>query len=333
MGIYKAHLELLKMATIDDFVVKWNGKEYIVSGMLDCQTLNDLKLYIEGVTGVKCKRQKLLGLKVKGQPLTECITLKNLGIRAKSKIILMGTLDENLLEATEPPEDLPLIVDDFELKEEEILCQNRTVFLDKVDRRIKEYKIDILNEPRKNMKLLVLDIDYTLFDHKSVGETGRDLMRPYLHEFLSAAYVDYDIVIWSATSMKWIKAKMEELHVLNNDNYKLCFMLDSLAMITVHTEKYGVVDVKPLGVIWGKFSQWDKTNSIMFDDIRRNFLMNPQNGLKIRPFCDAHKNRAKDKELKYLSKYLKHIASVDDFSVLDHNKWEVIISSKKYLTK
>jgi len=28
---------------------------------------------------------------------------------------------------------------------------------------VKDYKIDIINEPRKGKKLLVLDIDYTLF--------------------------------------------------------------------------------------------------------------------------------------------------------------------------
>ncbi len=48
-----------------------------------------------------------------------------------------------------------------------------------------------------------------------------------LHCFLFAA----------ATGMKWIQAKMEELHMIKNPNYKLCFMVDSLAMITVHTPK------------------------------------------------------------------------------------------------
>ena len=41
------------------------------------------------------------------------------------------------------------------------------------------------------------------------------------------------------------------------------------------------VQVKPLGVIWGKYPQWGPHNTIMFDDLRRNFIMNPQSGLKV----------------------------------------------------
>jgi ubiquitin-like domain-containing CTD phosphatase 1 len=80
--------------------------------------------------------------------------------------------------------------------------------------------------------------------------------------------------------------------------------------------------VKPLGVIWGKFSQYSPSNTIMFDDIRRNFLMNPQSGLKIRPFRNAHQNREHDRELLQLAGYLKAIAPLDDFTQLNHKHWE-----------
>ena len=57
-----------------------------------------------------------------------------------------------------------------------------------MEKRVKSYEVKVLNEPRPGKKLLVLDIDYTLFDHRSVAESGRELMRPYLHEFLASAY-------------------------------------------------------------------------------------------------------------------------------------------------
>ena len=39
----------------------------------------------------------------------------------------------------------------------------RDEYLAKIARRVKEYKINVLNEPRPGKKLLVLDVDYTLF--------------------------------------------------------------------------------------------------------------------------------------------------------------------------
>jgi ubiquitin-like domain-containing CTD phosphatase 1 len=39
--------------------------------------------------------------------------------------------------------------------------------------------------------------------------------------------------------MKWIEVKMRELGVSSHPHYKLSFMLDHLAMITVQHPKYG----------------------------------------------------------------------------------------------
>lgn len=89
--------------------------------------------------------------------------------------------------------------------------------------------------------------------------------------------------------------------------------------------------VKPLGVIWGKFpNSYNKHNTIMFDDIRRNFLMNPKNGLKIRPFREAHLNWEMDKELLHLAEYLDEIAKLDDFAKLNHRNWEKFIKKAQY---
>uniref|UniRef100_A0A2P2M7K8 Uncharacterized protein MANES_07G021300 n=1 Tax=Rhizophora mucronata TaxID=61149 RepID=A0A2P2M7K8_RHIMU len=184
-------------------------------------------------------------------------------------------------------------------------------------------QIDLRNPCREGKKLLVLDIDYTLFDHRSTAENPLELMRPYLHEFLTAVYAEYDIMIWSATSMKWVELKMGQLGVLNNPNYKITALLDHLAMITVQSDSRGILDCKPLGLIWAHFSEfYNPKNTIMFDDLRRNCVMNPQNGLIIKPFKKAHANRNGDQELVKLTQYLLAIAELDDLSTLDHTKWE-----------
>jgi len=63
-------------------------------------------------------------------------------------------------------------------------------------------------------------------------------------------------------------------------------------------------------------------NTIMFDDLRRNFVMNPQNGLTIKPFRKAHANRDTDQELVKLTQYLLTIAELSDLSSLHHSRWE-----------
>ena len=56
--------------------------------------------------------------------------------------------------------------------------------------------MQVLNAPRPGKKLLVADIDYTIFDLNSSAERAEELARPFLHQFFAAAYADYDIVIW-----------------------------------------------------------------------------------------------------------------------------------------
>ncbi|XP_059050522.1 ubiquitin-like domain-containing CTD phosphatase 1 [Achroia grisella] len=310
--------------------VKWNGKEYEIPEFSPSDSVAMLKIAIENATGVRPERQKLLNVKFQGKVATDNCTLSELNLKPNLKIMMMGSLEEAIEGARTKPDVGDEVVNDLDIEEEEVDVENQEIYLAKINKRVKDYKINILNEPRPGKKLLVLDIDYTLFDHRSVAETGYELMRPFLHEFLTSAYEDYDIVIWSATGMKWIEEKMRLLGVSTHQDYKIMFYLDYLAMITVHTAKYGTIDVKPLGVIWGKYTQYSSKNTIMFDDIRRNFIMNPKSGLKIRPFRQAHLNRDRDRELLHLSTYLRDIAQYcDDFDQLNHKKWEKYKPDKK----
>ena len=115
---------------------------------------------------------------------------------------------------------------------------------------------------------------------------------------------------------------MRELGVLGHSEYQLLALMDHLAMVTVHTHSHGVFDCKPLGVIWERFPQYHAGNTVMLDDLKRNYVMNPQNGLVIRPYRKAHLNRDKDRELLHLTHYLLAIAELEDLSALKHAKWE-----------
>ncbi|XAR56325.1 Phosphoprotein phosphatase [Bertholletia excelsa] len=300
--------------------VKWSGKEYTVRVCGD-DSVGELKRRICEVTSVLPKRQKLLYPKIGSKLADDSVLLSQLPLKSSLKMTMIGTVEDDLIV---DQVDSPEIIDDFELGQDEAVdIKDKGVNKQKLRRRIDQYKIELRNPCRQGKKLLVLDIDYTLFDHRSPAENPLQLMRPYLHEFLTAVYAEYDIIIWSATSMKWVELKMGQLGVLDNPNYKITALLDHLAMITVQSDARGIFDCKPLGLIWAKFPEfYNSKNTIMFDDLRRNFVMNPQNGLTIKPFRKAHANRDSDQELVKLTQYLLAIADLDDLSILDHKKWE-----------
>ncbi|XP_037949082.1 ubiquitin-like domain-containing CTD phosphatase 1 [Teleopsis dalmanni] len=306
-------------------LVKWSGKEYPINDLTDQDTVAVLRHEIFKRTQVRPERQKLINLKYKAKPAADDTKIGLLELKPNFKLMMVGSTEADIESACQRPNDVDDVLDDLDIVVEEkaFRIENSKVYLSKIQRRIRDYKITEINPPRDGKRLLVLDIDYTLFDHRSAAESGAELMRPYLHEFLESAYEHYDIVIWSATGMRWIEEKMRLLGVTTNTNYKIMFYLDSNAMISVHTSDRGVIDVKPLGVIWGIYPQYSAKNTIMFDDIRRNFIMNPKSGLKIKPFRQAHLNRDKDDELLKLSKYLRDIAlNCEDFNKLNHRKWE-----------
>ncbi|MBA0766389.1 hypothetical protein Gotri_015437 [Gossypium trilobum] len=301
--------------------VKWSGKEYTVRVCGD-DSVAELKRRICEVTNVLPQRQKLLYPKIGNKLSDDSLLLSQIPLKSSLKMTMIGTVEGDIIV---DPVEAPEIIDDFELGQDEAVdIKDKEVNKQKLKRRIDQYKIELKAPCRKGKKLLVLDIDYTLFDHRSSAENPLQLMRPYLHEFLTAAYAEYDIMIWSATSMKWVELKMGQLGVLNNPNYKITALLDHLAMITVQSDSRGLFDCKPLGLIWAKFPEfYSSKNTIMFDDLRRNFVMNPQNGLTIKPFRKAHANRDTDQELVKLTRYLLAIAELNDLSALDHSNWQL----------
>uniref|UniRef100_A0A672LM32 Ubiquitin-like domain-containing CTD phosphatase 1 n=1 Tax=Sinocyclocheilus grahami TaxID=75366 RepID=A0A672LM32_SINGR len=230
-------------------IIKWGGQEYSISTLSEEDTVLDLKQSIKSLTGVLPERQKLLGLKVKGKPAYDDVKLGDLKLKPNTKIMMMGTREESLEDVLAPPPENDDVVNDFDIEEDVTEVENREENLAKIARRVKDYKVEELNPPRPGKRLLVLDIDYTLF--------GESLKPRHMLLIIYIAMIRATILI----------AVSKTLYCENG------LYFDNLV-----TSR----GVKPLGVIWGKYIEfYNRKNTIMFDDIGRNFLMNPQNGLKV----------------------------------------------------
>ena len=149
-------------------VVKWAGKEYSVENIDPGESVMDLKVKIMNQTGVRPERQKLLNLKVKGKAATDEMKIGSLGLKDNFKLMMMGSLEETIIETQKKPENLPEVINDLDIEEDDVAVQDKEINLDKIAKRVRDYEVKVLNPSRENMKLLVLDIDYTLFDHRLV---------------------------------------------------------------------------------------------------------------------------------------------------------------------
>ncbi|KAI0567230.1 Ubiquitin [Gracilaria domingensis] len=310
--------------------VKWRSSTYIVE-LSPQETVTDLKARLFELTDVLPKRQKVIGLpSSSGRPPQDMQPLGQLSLKAEQKIMMIGTREEDidalnngyLSHQNEVIDDL-----DFEMPNDP--AKLRRMFNKKLERRIESTEFRIMNAPRPGKKLLVLDLDYTLLDSRGKSSEVADWGRPGLHLFLASVYRSYDIVIWSQTSWRWLEAKLTGLSMLFASNYKVSFVLDKSSMFSVKFRRGSTThrhEVKALEIIWRSFPEWNATNTIHVDDLAKNFALNPQSGLKIKPFRNAQVARHSDRELYMLDLYLKLIAEREtDFTSLNHNEW------KKYL--
>jgi ubiquitin-like domain-containing CTD phosphatase 1 len=200
-------LALVRPNVAMDLVVRFASQEFSLH-CGDDQTVGGLKLRLQALTKVEAGRQKLVGLPPKAADASLLCDLKGL----KPKLMLIGTPSEaasaaaaaeaaGVAASAAVADDLDLAADDLKSG---VRLHEDPVYIERVNNRAAKYEPLRLQEPRGGAvsRLLVLDVDYTLFDHRSPAEKPMDLARPHLHEFLAAAYQLYEIIIWSATSMK-----------------------------------------------------------------------------------------------------------------------------------
>lgn len=87
------------------------------------------------------------------------------------------------------------------------------------------------------------------------------------------------------------------------------------------TEKYGLINTKALSVIWGRFPEYGPHNTVLVDDLRRNFLSTPRNGIRIRPCRNLPLTRDTDTELRLLRDYLLSLREAESLQGEGHKRW------------
>ncbi|KAJ3370825.1 Ubiquitin-like domain-containing CTD phosphatase 1 [Allomyces arbusculus] len=206
------------------------------------------------------------------------------------------------------------------------------------DQYVMMTSIDLIHPPRPGKKLLVLDLDHTLFDCKSTSLNPHDLLRPGTHEFLTTVYACFDLAIWSQSSRTLLNHKLATLGLLDTGSraYRIAFTLDATAMFPVTPRSRSPsleraesptrpsrMHVKALALIWARFSEtWTRATTVHVDDLSRNFVLNPRNGIRVDPWFWSADAAVADAELPTLARYLVHaVAPAEDVTTLDHRAW------------
>jgi ubiquitin-like domain-containing CTD phosphatase 1 len=337
------------------------AKERIALEELDgSTTIGQVKDILWARTKVLPKRQKLVGLvAISGgsKGVHDDLPLSDLKSKGKAKqqfeFILMGTPEEDIFVDPGDRDDLPEVLDDFDLE----FNAGSTEWLqhkaneENLRKFSAETEFHIMNPPRPGRPLLVLDLDHTLLDFSKTllqnssrestpGEgVAATMKRPHMDEFLTQCYRYYDLVVWSQTSWRWLETKLIELGMVTHPGYKFCFVLDKTSMFTIESTKRDGTKVqhhvKPLQIIWSRFAdRWGSQNTVHIDDLSRNFALNLGSGLKCSPYHRKKSKAPRDAELLGIGTYLVKLAlSGLSFNDVDFSKWQEVVSENKAIIK
>lgn len=313
--------------------IKWKSQTFpLILPHPDQLTVGFLKTMVAVLTNVRPARQKLIVARYKGK-LDDVCSVASLGLRDGDRIMLIGNTDDQLATVDQSINQALSVIDDFEDLTIDDDQSSHLINDPSVRRKLKKisetFTITFIAQPRPQKRLLVLDLDYTLFDMKTESSDLRSLKRPFTHRMLRMLYPYYEFVVWSQTSWRWLELKLTELGCLTDPEYQIMFVMDKSTMPSVTSTKKGGEAMKhhckPLSLIWDKCTQFGSHNTVHIDDLSRNFALNPQSGLKISPFKRALENRKTDIELFTLTQYLYLIKDCDDFRALNHAKYKQFV--------
>ena len=105
-------------------VAKWGKERITLDELPPVTTIGEVKLMLSEQTRILPKRQKLIGLSSNGGKVTDDVLLKDLKAKGSKKadttsasfqFILMGTPEEHIFVDPHERDDLPDVIDDFDL--------------------------------------------------------------------------------------------------------------------------------------------------------------------------------------------------------------------------
>ena len=162
-------------------------------------------------------------------------------------------------------------------------------------------------------KLLVLDLDYTLYYPSETpivadfcvvadGVSVWIKKRPYLNQFLSYAVENYDLMVWSASSRKYIDQVVS--HLL--PDVPLVYIYSSERCTTKWNQfsdephPYVIKDMKK---VWRRNNPYTKKNTLVLDDTPKTYLRNYGNAIPIDGYIGGNNDTELLRMIEVLEQY------------------------------
>lgn len=143
--------------------------------------------------------------------------------------------------------------------------------------------------------------------------------RPYLQQFLTFLFKNFDVSVWTAASKDYALFIIEKIIIAGNKDRKLDYIFFSYHCGL--SKKYKKDSSKELSILWNKYKLpgYNENNVVIFDDYFEDVHKNQkENCIIAKPFEFKDSDSNKDKVLKILEKYLKDIVLKDPENLKKH---------------
>lgn len=180
-------------------------------------------------------------------------------------------------------------------------------------------------------KLLILDLDETLIHSEYVPDSESHLVdfdfmmdydkgsyyytkkRPFLDKFLTYAFENFDVAVWTAAGETYANLVLQNIGV-DKSNLKFFYTKENCTIKVdyVCSQYYGVKNLQKL-----RKKGYDLDQVLIVDDVQKTAVNNYGNLILIKPFTDD----TQDTELLKLISYLETIKDSSNVRRIEKRGW------------